>query len=277
MSIETIVGNLCDAYKEVEAGSMLHSDALQAARVKDASLRSLSFYTADGEIYSLVNGVPHLAMTRERDNLVLRHLDDAVEQLRGTGNYRPSAEDVSSALAAKDTVHIDLTQLRLQGNDTEWRYLPISTQDYSSLNPEEKKLAERVHGSGDAFLATMKMLVDAGITETKIYVLNPEYVQVHATKGAIGRASWLSYINNYSSFIADNRSIDYSRRLRGVRRRASESELVAPGGRVAQDVDYFPLYQTILAHPEQAREALNDETASGLLTIVSSYYTNRKS
>ena len=225
MSIETIVGNLCDAYKEVEAGSMLHSDELQAARVKDASLGSLSFWTADGEIYSLVNSVPYLAMTREKDNPVLGHLDDAFTQLTRTGNYRPSAEDVSSALAAESTVHIDLTQLRLQGDNAEWRYLAIPTTNYSSLNPEEKKLAERVHGSGSAFAATMKMLADAGTTETKIYVLNPEYVQVHATEGAIGRASWLDNVISSSNFIADGSNVDNYHRLRGVRRRARESEL----------------------------------------------------
>ena len=227
MVLENIVGNLRDAYNLVEAGSMLHSDELQAARVLDPSLRSLSFWTADGEIYSLVNGVPHLAMTRERDNLVLRHLDDAFTQLTRTGNYRPPEDDVRAALAAQDTVHIDLTQLRLQGNDAEWGYFPIASSHYDSLNPEQRKFAERVHGSGDAFLATMKMLAYARIRETRVYVLNPNYVREHARESAIGRASWLYNVGNFSDFFANNWYINYGHRLRGVRR-ASESEPVAP-------------------------------------------------
>ena len=275
MELETILGNLRNAYKEVEPGTMLHVDALQAARIKDVSLRTVGFWAADGMIYHLVDGFPHLAMTRERENPVLRHIDDAFAQLGETGNYRPSREDVASALASEQTVDIDLTSLHLQGNDAECGYLPISPQEYSSLNTEERKLAERVHGSGDAFAATMKMLADGGIKETKVYVLNPVYVRKNATEAAIGRASWLNNFNNDSNFSAVVRLISYDSHLRGVRRRASVSEPVGPEGRVVKGVDYLAIYQTILANPEKAREALDDTTASGLREILDGYDSRR--
>ena len=227
MALANIVGNLCAGYKQIEAGTMLHSDALQAERIDNVSLRNISFYTADGNIYYMKDGVPHLAMTREKDNPVLLHIDDAFDGLIKTGNYRPSREDVASALASEHTIDIDLTSLHLQGNDAEWRYLSISPQEYNSLNAEKRKIAERVHGSGNAFARAMKMLADAGIRETKIYVLNPEYVRENAKDAAIGRASWLNNIDFNSYFYADGRGINNGNRLRGVRRRASVSEPVA--------------------------------------------------
>ena len=272
MELENIVGNLRDAYKKVEPGTLLHSDELQAARVTDPSLRNVGFYPADGNIYHLKEGVPHLAITREGDNPVLRHIDNAFTQLIKTGNYRPSAKDVVSALASETTLDIDLTTLRLQGDNAEWKYLLINPKSYDGFNPEEEKLAERVHGSGPAFAATMKMLADARIKETRIYVLSPDYVRKHATEAAIERASWLNNISGNSYFVAGDRNININDRLRGVRRRASVSEQFAPEGRVAQGVDYLAIYQTILANPEQARAALNDEIASGLQEILSRYY-----
>ena len=273
MVLENIVGNLLDSYRGLEVGTMLHSDALQAARLRNDYLRSLSFSTADGNIYHMKDGVPHLAMTRDRYNPILRHIYSAFTELATTG-FHPSAEDVTSALASESTVDIDLTKLRLQRDGTT-RCLAIPTQSYSSLNAEERILAERVHGSGDAFVAVMKMLADARIRETRVYVLNPDYVREHAKEAAIGRASWLNSFNHDSYFSANAVNIRVNSRIRGVRHRWGVSEPIAPVGRVAQGVDYLALYQIILADPEQAREALDDKSALALRTILDSYDSRR--
>ena len=217
MALANIVGDLRTAYKQIEAGTMLHSNELQVARLIDPSLQALVFYTADGMIYYMEGDVPHLAVTREGYNPVLLHIDDACTQLIETGNYRPSAEDVRSALTSKSTVHIDLTQLRLEGND-ERRYLTVPTWKYDSLNPEERKLAECVHGSGLAFKRAMNMLGDTGTRRTSIYVLSLDYVREHAKEGAIGRTSWLYNIINSSDFNANDRRVNLNGRLRGIPR-----------------------------------------------------------
>ncbi|MDP3728100.1 MAG: hypothetical protein Q8R18_01465, partial [bacterium] len=131
------------------------------------------------------------------------------------------------------------------------------------------------HGSGDAFIHVMKMLADANIKETKVYVLNPEYVQKNTKEGAIGRASWLDFFDDNSNFNADGRSFNYNSRLRGVRRRASVSE---PGAHEVRDTEnpYTKSYETLLAHPEQAVAALDDNTASALENLLSQYRREAK-
>ena len=184
MNLETIAGDL-RTYAKLQPGTMLHVDELMKERRSNPELCDQSFYTADGELYFLQGKkkTPTLAITREKDNLVLRHLDDAFTQLTTTGNYRPNVQEVQQSIDAPETVLIDLTKLRLQGNDAEWRYLGISTTEYDKLRPEERTLAERVYGQGDEFGASLAMLHEAGIKETRVYVLNPVYVQKEAEQG----------------------------------------------------------------------------------------------
>src|SRR3989344_8362614 len=205
MSLETITGNLRDAYKQLQPGTMLHVDQLMNERRTNADLRNQWFYTADGEVYFLgAAGNPTLAMTREVHNPVLQNIDDAFDQLTRKQNYLPSQEDVQQALAAPETALIALPKLRLSGDEKEWRYLEIGTtpSKYKKLNDEERKLAERVYGKGDDFVQNMEMLKKAKIGETRIFVLHPDYVRKQAAEGAVARASWLYDFNYYSHFVA---------------------------------------------------------------------------
>ncbi len=222
MTLETITRNLCDAYQQLQPGTMLHVDELMKERRGNAVLRNNCFYTADGEIY-LLDGVcktPVLAMTREAHNPILKNIDDAFTQLTTKDNYHPSRADVRQALAAPDTVLIALPNLRLSGNEAEWRYLKIGTvpSEYGQLNGEERKLAERVYGQGNDFVQNMEMLKKAKIHETKIFVLNPDYVRKLVGESAVARASWLSNFNFNSLFNASDRHVYNSGRVRGVRR-----------------------------------------------------------
>ncbi len=276
--LENIVGNLRDAYALVEPETMLHSDELQFERLTDEDLRKYSFYSADGCLYRMHDGRAQLALTRRGHNLVLKHIDDAFTQLVETRNYRPSGEEADAAFAAESTVTIDLNKLRLQGTDAEWKYVAIPTRDYDSLPSEERKLAKRVHGSGDAFTKVMSMLAGAGIQETRMYVLNPSYVQAQTHEGPIGRVSWLNSFGDNTYFVASDRFIINYNRLRGVRRRpvASVSE---PGVHEVHDEAenvYTRSYATLLADPEQAVAALDDTTASGLCAIVSQYLASKR-
>ncbi|MSR86422.1 hypothetical protein EXS74_03430 [Candidatus Woesearchaeota archaeon] len=293
MALENIVGNLRDAYALVEPETILHSDELQLERLTNNSLRSVPFYTADGVLYRMHDGKAQLGLTRRDQNPVLRHIGDAFTQLVETGNYHPNGdstdddgreiyvnaqEEADAAFTAESTVRIDLIQLCLQGTDNEWRYLAIPTQNYSTLSPEERKLAERVHGSGDAFVQVMRMLADAGIRETKVYVLNPSYVEAQTKKGIVGRASWLNHFGGIADFYAGSRNIINSVRLRGVRSHpvASISEPGAHGVRDMAENVYVTSYATILSDPERAVAALDDVTASGLCAIVSQYLASKR-
>jgi len=147
----------------------------------------------------MVGDKARLFITRRDHNLVLRHIDNAYIQLLYR-NYYLNREEALASIADPSTVSIDLTQLRLQGNDNdkELRYFVVPTTTYDSLNPEERRLAERVHGSGDAFVQVMKMLVSARIKETIVFVLNPDYVKKNAQKYPIWQASWLNNFNGDS-------------------------------------------------------------------------------
>ena len=70
---------------------------------------------------------PTLRITIEPTNPVLKHIDDAFGQLVNIGNYNVLPADFEAVKAAVDTVTINLTKLRLQGNNDEWGYLAVDT------------------------------------------------------------------------------------------------------------------------------------------------------
>ena len=223
MELETITGNLRDAYQKLQPGTILHVDQLINKLHANGELRNQCFYPADGEIYFLDGaGTPTLAMTREAHNPVLNNIDYAFEQLKKKKNYRLRRADVQQALAAPDTVLIALQKLRLlKYPDSEIGYLALETAPakYNKLNEEERKFAERVYGQRDDFVQNMRMLEDADINETRIWVLNPDYVRKHAAEGMIARASWLLSFDHISQFNAGVRSFVDHFRVRGVRKR----------------------------------------------------------
>ena len=226
MALETIVGNLRKGYAQLQPGTMLHADQLMAEQVKDASLRNRDFHVADGPLYSLEGKkrTPTLWLTREPNNLVLRHLNDKVnssyEQLVNVymRDYCPNPEEAREAMQAQDTLRIDLTQLHLQGDSVIWQYLEISTTKYKKLKLEERKLVERFYGQGKAFATAMNILKESGIDSTKVYVLNSGYVQKEATECPIGRAAWRNNFENCANSSAYDYSVDDRSRVRGVRR-----------------------------------------------------------
>ena len=218
--IETVVGCLAGAYRLLRPGSILHVDELMKEKITNSKLHDPWFNTADGLVYSLQgeDRTPTLAITRGSSNPLFQDskIDKYCQQLLQHQNYRPTSEETQRALQAKDTVLIDLTTLILQKGDKESSYLAINTREYNTLNPDEKRLAQRVYGND--FAQTMAMFVDAGIRETRVYVLNPKYVYIHAQESALGRASWLSNFSTNSLFNANGRDVDDHNALRGVRR-----------------------------------------------------------
>src|SRR3989344_4422863 len=217
-----VEGNLKDAYAQILRGTMRTAAEITTERRTNESLRKSVYYTADGIIYWMQDGKPMLYITPEEGNLVLRHLADAqnssYDQLVSNHNYRPSLDEVMPAIDPQQgTEKFDLSDLALAGENHEWNYFSIGTspQAYNRLITTGKRLAERVFGSGQDFTLAMQMLNDAGITETRIFVLNPGYVAGNAVN-PLGRASWLNNFDYYSDFSALVRNVDDHNALRGV-------------------------------------------------------------
>ena len=256
-NLVTISGNVREIVPQLDITTMLHVDELTNERrtnpidADGTDLRKVWLYTPDGELYSVRNGVPTLSMTRGGVNPFLNRIDDAYDQLTKTGNFRPNAEEMSRALGEYSTVHNDLTKLRLQGNDDEWRFLVVPTKKNHGLRFEEEKLARRVFGD-TTFRDNLEMFREAGITESRIYVLAPAYVCQHAGKNPVGRAAWLYNLNSNSDFNASGRDINNHDRSRGVRREEvfpegnapENTALLAPDGITSAGVDEIIAYST---------------------------------
>ncbi len=195
MSLENVTGkNLLDAYKKIQPGTMLHADELMKEKVNverdlkgnsDLIFRARNFYTADGIIYYLSDKgkTPMLAITREKYNPVLQHIDEAFPELLAGRCYRPPMEDVQKALRARSTVKVDLNKASV---------FNLSSEEY-----QHKNFIGRIYGKGDDFLSVMKMLLDEGLGDSNFWgteiirPLNAEYVREHAQDGPFAHASLL--------------------------------------------------------------------------------------
>ena len=204
MSLENISGNLQSAYFQAKASTILHVDELMAERRLNLSLRDLWFYTADGMIYFLNQGIPMLAITRQKDNPLFQRsaIKEYCSQLLSIGNYYPTAEETSAAIYSPDTVCIDLTQIKLCGTKgVPWDYLTINTASPQKLNEEEMKLARRIYGQDD-YRENLRMLATAGIRVTRILLLRADDVQELGKRGSFGRSTWLKNFRCNSGFSA---------------------------------------------------------------------------
>ena len=231
--LETITGGLL-SYKRLEPGSMLSALQLTDERrthpdekIRD-ELRRLSFYTSDGIIYYVEDNAPKIAITTELHNLMLRHLDDALQPLTKGDNYVPDPAEAETAIHAQDTLRSDLGQMRLTDYDEERSFLSVSTVNYGKkLNPVERRIVERIFGQGKDLNDNMEMLRDAGYHHAKIWVLNPIYVLGHAKSGSIARASWLDSFGDVSQFSASDCGVDLISRVRGVRKKTDNDQFSA--------------------------------------------------
>ena len=261
MTLDRLVnirGDLREAYNKAVAGTVLHADQLMDERrtrpvtPERDDLRDQSFYTADGHGYfSTSDGDIEWAITREADNLVLRHLNDAVNSsydqlvntVVNTGNYRPDNTEAQAAKNADGTVVVKMNQLRLSGTEKEWRYLQIRTKDgfiqtedgYQVPNAEEQKAMTRLGYTPQ----NLHMLKEAGKTETKIYILNPTYVHkkitADRTSDSLWRASWLNIFISSSNFDASDRIININDCVRGVRKKSSNDLISAQESDTSSD------------------------------------------
>lgn len=244
MALENVVDNLRDGYSRLEKGSFRQVDQLHKDREDDHSLRGSWFYTADGQGYfPREDGGIDWAITPEEANLVLRHIGDkengSYDQLVQNGNFVPDNAEAEIAKDAEDTVVVDMSQLRSSGNDSEYRFLSIRTETGSvrtkegDQQPNEEELKAMVRLGYTS--RTLNMLSKNGISETRIYFLNPEYVigkLEGSDNNSLWRASWLYNFFYNSNFVAGVCDVGNHISLRGVRRGIAEGD--APETEVPQ-------------------------------------------
>ncbi len=275
-TLETLVGPLAQTLPQLERATILHSDQLTTERRTNPELRNQWFYTADSALYIVekegMKDEVFLYLGREPTNPIFNNIGEAIRQLISTGNYIPPKEDVEAVIKAESTLRIKLSDLKLQGDASEWRYFEINTADYDRLNKHQRKVAERVYGSGEDFVKNMKMLNKAAIRETTVNVLNPDYVKNNVPQnGAIARVSRLLGFVNDSVFYAVGRGVDNRNGLRGVR------NVVAEGDTPKVEVDPITdAYKTILgANPDLALRAMTPQIATGLSGLLQTYNTQK--
>ncbi len=227
-TLETLVGKLAQIFPKFKRGTIRHSDQLTTERRINPKLRKQWFYTADSALYTVEDGEVILYLGRGPTNPIFKNIKKATHQLITTENYIPPKADIEAVVKAESTLKVKLSGLRLQGDkglqgdNYERCYFEIKTADYDKLNPEQRRIAERVYGQGNDFKENMKMLNEAGIRTTRVYVLNPEYVKNNVPQdGAIARASGLDgfdSFDSYSGFNADGWYGGLHGGLRGVRK-----------------------------------------------------------
>lgn len=284
MKLETITDNLRNGYKQLVPETFQHVDQLMKARLTNPELRALRFYTADGEQYDLTKTQePRWAITRQPNNLVLRHIDEAYKQLISNGKYNLNPQEAETARKAESTLTVKMSDMGLKKEDDEFSFLPIKTNGYDKLAPLELRVAQRIYGKGKDFAKVMKMLSDARIKETRIWVLSPDYVREYASAGPISRASWLDFLDGDSRFVAGSRVVVVHDCLRGVRRERAVPEgdalkntaVPSAPSEIKPEISLSVCYQALLADADKAVQALDDKTAGGLLRIVADYFTGK--
>ena len=286
--LENRTGALADTIPQFQPGTWQTSAEITKERVINRKLRKQMFYTVNFSMYTVedVDGTstPFLYFGGRTANPIFNDPQEACKQLMQTGNYtlkaiedKATIDAVVASVASGDTTKVKLSDLRLNGDNAEWKYIEIDTTDYAELNDAEKKFAAVGYGSMDVaegkeksdFDNAMAMLREEGVAKTKMFVLSLDYVQKNAPKnGALARACWLGNTDSSSCINADNRSVSDHDALRGV------PLVVAAEGGAPQKAVVNPIvaaYQTLFAQEKDAVAQMTSEIAAGLSNLVTSY------
>ena len=176
-TLETLVGPLVQTFPQLKLATILHSDQLIREMMTNPELRNLWLCTADAALYTMERegrkDEAILYLGRGETNPVFNDIEVAAKELIRLGNYVPPIKHVEAVKSAESTLRVKLSDLRLERDDpklrnNEWGYFKIETANYHKLNPEQRRVAERVYGQGGDFEQNMRMFNEAGISETKI-------------------------------------------------------------------------------------------------------------
>lgn len=278
--LDVKTGVLVDVFPLFDDSTIQHAHELMTARRTDASLRNLWFWTADFPMYRVEDKEAVLYFAAREQNLIFRDIQNATSQFLTNQNYVPTKEGIDEVVEASNrgaVLKVKLSDLRLQGNDKEWKYFEVDTWNPASLLPAERTFAERVYGQGDEFAKNMQMLREVGMNTTRVYVLSPDYVKSKVRgNGAIARASRLGGFDGVSRFDADGRGVDNSNNgLRGVLKESAEGAAKIHDNAIvatAQATQYTP--EGILGYLS-ANQIKDERFAAAILNHVNIFYQGK--
>jgi hypothetical protein len=201
LAIEVIRKNICDPLGGI------YCDA------RDVALVDRPVYTSDTAVYTCRDGDPMLHFGPPAVNPILKNLNEAVRQLSQGKNFIVPPSDLEQVLADQGTLHIPLRVLGLSEKSAEFSYFKVATFTPADLTSFQRPLAERIYGESLRELNHLdreicpEFILPGGIDETKIFVLNPEYVSAHTSEHAIARVCRLGCYEQFCMFGAVSRFV----------------------------------------------------------------------
>lgn len=199
----------------------------------DPTYRNYFYFTSNFSTYCIektkTGKEGFLYFGKTAANPLFSNMEEACRQLQMQENYRVPRQDVKKifdSVKSGETHRVRLASLKLKVFDHEFAYFEIDTRYYwqsvknGGLNRAQRDFAEKVFGDGKDFNRYMYLLTYHNIRKTRIYVLNPTYVQQHHRAGTgIARLCLLCDFYYSSNFYANIRGIDMDEVLISVLRK----------------------------------------------------------
>ena len=233
--LEIITGNYLEAIKAAVPETIQTSAELQKARIEfnnrgDTSINNL-FYTANVPLYGVENGKPFFLFGGREAflRLYVPNIEEVCRQISSSEKVY-TLPDTDKAWAMKEGIsssalkRFDLAELIETKYDDKYGYFTIYTKNAALLGGAKRELAELIHGQGNDYFNTFKMLAECAISKTRVFLLNSDYVNSIARNNLVGRASKLYSFNLETCFEAVNPHVNERSALCAVR------QIVVPGG-----------------------------------------------
>ena len=227
---EIIPGNYRDAIlftdpRTIQTAAEIQKDRVEFNARGDTSLNHVGFWTANVPLYGLLKGEPSLLFGGRKAFLqfYVSNIQEVYRQIVATENniYTLSWADDELArfegLNSGTLVGFDLKKLFDKKFSDEFSYFSFNPSKAYELYGPKRQFLELIHGLGDDFLRVMEMLSEHGITESRVYGLNPDIVTSFKNVRLVGLSSCLYDFYDDSDFSVDCDGVDSISRLRGVR------------------------------------------------------------
>ncbi len=229
--LKNVLGDITE-YKRLIVGSFRHIDELTKDRIFDHGEFDFDFHAADGAVYFVEEGIPKLALTRERANPILRNIGPALREMQvyNWGGYVLSPRDFDLVLEDPHTLVVDLNNLLLQEdkmrhNDLGFLSVRIKDRrifdgnDYVLPNSEQENLLTRLGHTSEylSLLASGEIKADKPLEEIHVTPFLPKVVLDHFVEAPIAFSTCLYGGDfRFSVSLASYRGPEDTRYLRGL-------------------------------------------------------------
>ncbi len=196
---------LTTAFRELDSSTLLHAHEITTARRADEALRDEWFWTADFAAYGVEDGECVLYLASRENNLILRdeNIDRAAEALISSRDFVVPRDQIDGEAALR----IPYGVLRLRESSHEFSYAAIGLSHIPRHEEIAMRILEKVLGT-EEFEINREFILQAGITEIQVFVLNPAYLRKKNTADTyLTRVCRLGMIREGSVFKAIGRGV----------------------------------------------------------------------